>query len=105
MDRKILSVVIIGITLSLLSIYDFFQEEKKERLLEKGKLTFGVVISRNERAVHGSPSINVRYQVKGRDYTFKEYGGFSSVNPGDTLLIKYSSEDYSVAEVVEKYNK
>lgn len=102
MDRKILSVVIIGITLSLLSIYDFFQEEKKERLLEKGKLTFGVVISRNERAVHGSPSINIRYKVKGVNYVFKEYGSFSSLNPGDTIRIKYALEDYSVATIIGK---
>ncbi len=105
MNRKILSVIIISITISLLSIYDFFQKEKKEKLLEKGKQTFGVVISRNEMAVHGSPSINVRYQVKGINYSFKEYGGFPSVNPGDTLLIKYSLEDYSVAEVAGKYDK
>lgn len=99
MNRKIFSVLIISNTISLLSIYDFFQ---KEKLLENGKQTFGVVISRNEIAVHGSPSINVRYQVKGRNYTFKEYGGFPTVNPGDAQLIKYSLEDYSVAEVAVK---
>lgn len=97
--------MILPIVLSILCIYNFWQEKNKEELLKNGSKTFGIFISRNERAVHGSPSINVRYKVNGTKYILKEYGGFPSLKVGDTVLVEYAVEDNSVARVVGKLKK
>lgn len=102
MNRKILSVFILATTVSVLCIYNFWQEKSKEELLKNSLKTVGVFISRNRVAVHGTPSINIEYKVKGIKYNLKEYGGFASLKIGDTVLIEYAISNHSIARVKYK---
>lgn len=83
--------------LVILSLYHFLENYHRDEMLKDGKETFGVILSIDPPPVHGSPSAKISYTVKHKKYVFDEDGNFSFMELGDTVLIKYSLRDHSVA--------
>lgn len=79
-------------------------ENYKKEKLKRSRLGIAIV-----REVHynigngGSAYGRFVYSVNKKSYTLKEIGDFRTLDLGDTVSIKYSIEDLSVAEVFDKY--
>lgn len=96
---------IIGFSLifSLLG-YVLIRNNYHDYLLDNGKTkrTTAILVRIKETAIKSPASGFFKYKVKNKNYTFNENGDFSSMKIGDTLLIKYSLKDPSIARVVDK---
>lgn len=84
--------------------YRFYNSNYEDKRLKKTKNTTAILVSiRSGKGVRATPSGKYRYSVSGKEYKYDESRNFNSLKVGDTILIKYSVEDPSVARVVEKY--
>lgn len=103
MNRKNLVVILLIGFAVLLSLYNLILTKKKDEKLEIGNEVYGIIISIDSAPVHGSPSSKIEYKVENVKYILVEDGNFFSMDVGDTVLVKYSIEDHSVARVTDKY--
>ena len=96
---------IIGFSLifSLLG-YVLIRNSYHDYLLDNGKTksTTAILVRIKETAVKSPASGFFKYKVKNKNYIFNENRDFSSMKIGDTLLIKYSLKNPSVARVIDK---
>ena len=96
---------IIGLCLIFSVIgYVFIRDNYHDYLLDNGKTksTTAILVRIKETAVKSPASGFFKYKVKNKNYIFNENRDFSSMKIGDTLLIKYSLKNPSVARVVDK---
>jgi hypothetical protein len=103
MNKKIKFSIIFLLFAVLLALYSFFSDLRKEKLLENSKNTFGIIKVIDKGSVRGTPFCKFEYKVEKEFFNSKEYGEFSNLSLNDTVLIKYSVDDPSVARVVDKY--
>lgn len=105
MKRKqvYLFVVLVAIFIAGLA-YRFFESKHEEELLRKTNTTTAILILiRDGKSVKDSATGKYRYSIHGTQYEYEENRNFNDLKVGDTILIKYSVEDPSVARVVDKY--
>lgn len=97
----------LSITILILSvlIYRINQNYRESNLLKlKTKFTFAILIDiHSGGAVHGTASGSFIYKINNQSYNFSESGDFTMLHERDTVLIKYSTLDPSVATVIDKY--
>lgn len=87
----------------LIIAYSFLRDNIRSRKLENTIKTHAVFIENLERT-SADPSGGIfEYQIKGKFYKFHQQGDFSNLEIGDTVEIKYSIQDNSVAEITNTH--
>lgn len=84
-------------------VYTFIQEKKEDKLLEKSKKHFAILVEISPGNAHASSSGDFKYKVNAKEYEFNQSGDYTFMQVGDTVLIEYAIEDHSVARVLDKH--
>jgi hypothetical protein len=96
----------LSIALFIMSVFSYriYQNYRESKLLNLDtKTTFAIIIEINDGgSVHGTASGTFIYKINNQSYNFTQSGDFTSLKERDTVLIKYSLIDPSVARVIEK---
>jgi hypothetical protein len=98
------STIIIAFVFVLVVFITFYRIYRDNQLLSDYEIGKAVLVEvQNKGGVHGSASGTFKYTYGNKKYTFTESQSFSFLNLGDTVKIKYSVKDPSVAKVIDKY--
>lgn len=94
--------VILGIVFLFSSLFiGLFLNIRREKLLSNSQTTIGYLVE--EYNGGKNPRGTFIFRIGKKKYIFDYIGDFSYMNKGDTVLIKYSIEDPSVARVIDRY--
>lgn len=98
-NKKLIITITILVILGL--IVNYYLDKRNERLMSKNTDTTigvydGFIVVRNT-----GPKSYFYYFIKDKKMLTSEPGKFNFLQKGDTVLIKYSIEDPSVAEVID----
>lgn len=90
---------------SSIMIYRAIETYHEERLLKTSETTKAILkrIEINTTPKSGYSGGVFEYDLNGHNIEFSDKGNFRMLRIGDTVLIKYSIEDPSVARVIDKY--
>ena len=87
----------------ILLIYKIYNENRFDKLISKNtKDTIGFFSHTNFSSKTG-PHSNFIFYVKNKQMKLQIIGEYKFLKKGDTVLIKYSNEDPSVAKVIDFY--
>ncbi len=83
----------------------FYQNTRASKLLQKAKKEIGIIkeIHYSTAVRGGSSNAKIQFYINDKKFIFEQRGDFRLFNIGDTILIKYSTLDPSVATVIDKY--
>lgn len=85
-------------------LIQWYLENRENRLLKKYYKTLAIVLEVHKpEVIHGSHTGTFQYKVEGKVYVFTQIGDYTLLKLGDTVEIKYATEDPSVAKVSDKF--
>lgn len=90
--------------LAIVFTYRWWQSEHNTNVLENGaKEIPAKIIKIGTGAVRVPAYAIFRYKVGNDFFEFKESGDYSQFRLGDSVLIEYAIEDYSIARVIDPF--
>lgn len=102
--RELIFTISFIIFFVIVIIYKVVRYYNEELLLKQTKQTTAVIIEiRNGSAVKSTATASYYYHVNKIKYNCEESKNFNDLDKGDTVLIKYSIREPSIARVVDKY--
>lgn len=90
-----------GLFIFFALLYGMLREDKRMKLFQNSKITFGYLISKYSAGKN--PTGTFLFIYRNKMIKFDNIGDYSQLNKGDTVLIEYAIEDPTVARVKDKY--
>lgn len=101
-DKIYFSIVLLFVLIGFIIfvIYLKSTEVNEKAMIEKSKKSFAIITRiQSGNAVKSSKSVEFKYKVGCNYFKYEALGDFTMYKVGDTIQIKYSVKDHSIATV------
>lgn len=100
-DKKFLRIfyTISAIILSIVFYYSYRRDKYIEKMLQNTDSTYAIITDVKNGGPRSSKRCKYFYFVKGKKYDYETRGDFTFLKEGDTILIRYSIGEPSIATV------